>query len=208
MRNTLVLMAIFFIATQTFALVDMKNANYSDTWTDLIATGTGYDLRVQRTYNSRTLFNGMFGFGWCSDFETTLEVNAEGNIKVTECGGGLEITFKPKGFSEKEVDKTITKIVKEVKKRNPSLTQSYLTGLQSELKSRPFFREELTRQLGFTGKIANGKTYFAQGRQDENIVFKNGVYTRNLPDKTSQQFSKEGQLISLFDKNGNYLKLT
>ena len=208
MRKTLVLMVAFFVTIQVQALVDMKNANYSDTWTDLIAPGTGYDLRIQRTYNSRTLFNGIFGFGWCSDFETKLDVNAEGNLKVTECGGGLEITYKPKGFSEKEIGTTIEKILKEVKKRNPSLTKKYISGLRTELKSRPFFREELTRQLGFTGKVAAGKTYFAQGRQDERIVFKKGIYVRSLPDKTSQQFNKNGRLISLYDKNGNYLKIT
>jgi len=45
--------------------------------------------KIVRTYNSRSLFSGMFGFGWCSDFETSMEVNAEGNIKVKECGGGM-----------------------------------------------------------------------------------------------------------------------
>ena len=207
MRNFLVLMVALIVTLQSHALVDMKNANFSDTWTDLIAPGTGYDLRIQRTYNSRTLFNGIFGFGWCSDFETSLEVTAEGNVKITECGGGLEVTYKPKGFSEKEIDKNIVKIVDEVKKRNPSLTEKYLTGLKKELKSRPFFREELNRQLGFTGKVEAGKTYFAQGRQDESLVFNKGIYIRSLSDNTSQQFDKDGKLVSLYDKNGNYLKL-
>ena len=66
------------VAATAGAVVDMKNANYANTWTDLIVPGSGYDLRVQRTYNSRSLFNGVFGFGWCSDFETTLEVNSNG----------------------------------------------------------------------------------------------------------------------------------
>ncbi|MCB9025636.1 MAG: RHS repeat protein [Bdellovibrionaceae bacterium] len=208
MKRLLGLVLVILTSIQAQALVDMKNANYSDTWTDLIAPGTGYDLRVQRTYNSRTLFNGIFGFGWCSDFETKLEITAEGSIKVTECGGGLEISYKPADFSNKEIANTIEKIAKEVKKRNPSLTDKFMSGLKEELKSRPFFREELTRQLGFTGKVSQGKTYFAQGRQDESIVFKKGVYIRSLPDNTSQQYNDKGQLISLYDKNGNYLKLT
>lgn len=208
MRKFLGLAVVFLSSFPVKALVDMKNANYSDSWTDLTAPGTGYDLRVYRTYNSRTLFNGIFGFGWCSDFETKLEITAEGNIKITECGGGLEVTYKPKDYSDKEVSSTIEKIVAEVKKRNPTLTAKYLIGLKEELKSRPFFREELTRQLGFSGKVAEGKTYFAQGRQDESIVFKKGTYIRTLSDNTSQQFNSQGQLVSLYDKNGNYLKLS
>ncbi len=207
MRKVFVL-AFILASLQSQAVVDMKNANYSDTWTDIIVPGTGYDLRVQRTYNSRTLFNGIFGFGWCSDFETKLEITAENNIKVTECGGGLEISYKPKDFNDKEINSSIDKIVAEVKKRNPSLTDKYLSGLKEELKSRPFFREELTRQLGFSGKVAQGKTYYAQGRQDEQIVFEKDVYTRTMPDKTTQKFDKTGKLVSMFDKNGNFLRLT
>ena len=39
------------------ALVDTRNANYSDSWTDLQLPGSGYNLQIQRTYNSRSLLN-------------------------------------------------------------------------------------------------------------------------------------------------------
>lgn len=209
MRNFVTLTILFIFSQSSLALVDMKNANFSDTWTDLIVPGTGYDLRIQKTYNSRSLFNGIFGFGWCSDFETKLEVTAENNLKVTECGGGLEVTYRPASTSAgTDYNVTISKIIKEVKKRNPSLTKKYLNGLKEEMQSRPFLRQELSKQLGLEGKISQGTTYFAQGRRDEHIVFKKGVYIRTLSDKTSQQFDKSGTLISLYDKNGNYLKLT
>jgi len=83
------------------AMVDMRNANYSNSWVDLELSGSGYDLRVSRTYNSRTLFNGIFGFGWCSDFETKLEVTPEANLKMTECGAGRETYYMPREFSHK-----------------------------------------------------------------------------------------------------------
>ena len=66
MKKTLLAIAVLFSA-QAHALVDMKNANYSNTWIDMDVPGSGYDLKIVRTYNSRSLFNGMFGFGWCSD---------------------------------------------------------------------------------------------------------------------------------------------
>ncbi|MEQ1663892.1 MAG: DUF6531 domain-containing protein, partial [Bdellovibrionales bacterium] len=75
------------------ALVDMRNANYSDTWTDLQVRGPGYNLALKRSYNSRTLYNGMFGFGWCTDFETKLEVTPENNLRITQCGAGAEVEF-------------------------------------------------------------------------------------------------------------------
>ncbi len=96
----------FFVSliysVSAFAIVDMKNANFADTWHDIIVSGTGYELKVRRTYNSRSLFNGMFGFGWCSDFETSIAITDNGDLKLTECGGGLEILYMPRKALEKE----------------------------------------------------------------------------------------------------------
>ena len=83
MKSSLVLTLLLLVTFKTFnsnAIVDMKNANYSNTWVDFELEGTGYDLKLERTYNSRTLFNGIFGFGWCTNFETKLEVTAESNL--------------------------------------------------------------------------------------------------------------------------------
>jgi hypothetical protein len=89
MRTILTALAFTFSSSVAFAIVDMKSANFSDNWTDLTVPGVGYDLRVNRSYNSRSLFNGLFGFGWCSDYETKIEVTPESNLKLTECGGGM-----------------------------------------------------------------------------------------------------------------------
>src|ERR1022692_4148077 len=110
------------LSTSAHALVDLKNANYSDAWVDLILPASGYDLKVERAYNSRTLFNGIFGFGWCSEFETALEITPEGNLKYNECGAGSETLYQAAGFSEKDVDKTIKSILEHVKKENSSAT--------------------------------------------------------------------------------------
>ena len=86
MRQISLVLLTLIVSFSAQAVIDVKNANYSDSWIDIIAPGTGFDLRIQRTYNSRTLFNGMLGFGWCSDFETKIAVKnpsglfAEGNV--------------------------------------------------------------------------------------------------------------------------------
>src|SRR3954468_19903080 len=107
------------------AIVDMKSANYSESWTDLIVPGVGYDLRVNRTYNSRSLFNGIFGFGWCSDYETKVEVTPEGNLRLTECGAGMEIVYTTKNWNPEKIDTTIKSILEEVKRRRPDLKADY-----------------------------------------------------------------------------------
>ena len=102
-----------FVATpsKSYAIVDMRNANYSDTWLDLNLSGLGYNFRVSRTYNSRSIFNGMFGFGWCSDFETMIEKLPEGRLKLTECGAGQEITYTPGKYDPAVLEKLTEQII-------------------------------------------------------------------------------------------------
>lgn len=191
------------------AIVDMKGANYSDSWTDLIVPGVGYDLRVNRTYNSRSLFNGLFGFGWCSDFETKIEVLPESTLKLTECGGGMEIIYMPKTFTTKKLDATVAQIIAEVKRRRPDLRPDYIATLEKDMKTNDVMREEFSRRLNLKGKIEDGVTYMANGREAENITLKGGTYKRTLADGTYQLFDAvSGRMTSMYDKNQNYLKLT
>src|SRR5271163_2736081 len=114
--RVLLLGLIVLFSFSSHAIVDMKSANYSESWTDLIVPGVGYDLRINRTYNSRSLFNGVFGFGWCSDYETKIEVTPESYLRLTECGGGMEIIFTSKNFKPAKIDATVKLIMEEVKR--------------------------------------------------------------------------------------------
>ncbi|WEJ11744.1 DUF6531 domain-containing protein [Sinorhizobium prairiense] len=73
------------------ALVDLKNANYSNTWIDLPEK---LGVSILRTYNSRSLFAGIFGFGWCSDFETSIYFSDNGSYKLSFCGDGQTLEFE------------------------------------------------------------------------------------------------------------------
>lgn len=198
---------LLFAAFQAHALVDMKNANYSNTWIDMDVPGSGYDLKIVRTYNSRSLFNGIFGFGWCSDFETSLEVNAEGNLKIKECGGGLEVTFSPREVTKKDIDNTINSILSKMKAdKKVGQTDAYYKNLQAQLTEDDNQRSEYARQYGVTVAVKEGTKFFANGLNVENIVFNKTYYTRNLVDGSAQRFNLQGKLTHIYDKNGNFLK--
>ncbi len=208
MMNLKMVIFSLLLGSQAMAVVDMKNANYANAWTDLIAPGSGYDLRIQRTYSSRSLFNGLTGFGWCTDLETKLEVTAESNLRLTECGGGLEISFLSKNFQPSQVNSTINTILEEVKKRNPKMKPQEVADLNKQLNENESLRDEFSRQLKLKGDIVNGRVYKANGRENENIVFSDNKYKRTLEDGTFQIFNTAGQMTNIHDRNGNYLKLT
>lgn len=209
MTKITILISLALLHFSTWSLVDMKSANYSESWTDMVVPGVGYDLRINRTYNSRSLFSGIFGFGWCSDYETRIDVTTESTLRLTECGGGMEITFIPKNKSHTKVDATIKQIIAEVKRRRNDLTAAYIKNLESELASNTFMRDEFSRRLNIKGKVEDGVVYAANGREAENITLKNGVYRRVLADGTYQLFdAKTGLMTRMSDKNSNFLQLT
>lgn len=87
------LIATFFISGDSFAIVDPENANYSITFID-IPVGTNPLIQgVQRTYNSRSLHYGLFGFGWCSDIETHVSTLPSGDLELSICGAGKKTIF-------------------------------------------------------------------------------------------------------------------
>ena len=58
----LLLISALMWSANAFAVVDMKNANFANSWVDLEVPGSGYDLKINRTYNSKSNFDGIFGF--------------------------------------------------------------------------------------------------------------------------------------------------
>ncbi len=211
LRSSLVIKVYFIILlllSSNFlnAFVDTKNANYSNTWTDIIVPGSGYDLRVMRTYNSRSLYKGLFGFGWCSDFETRVVNMPDGTIKLIECGGGMELVYSTKALGAKDLEAQVASIITESKKKNKQ-SEGYYQSLTQNLKKDINLRLRLSAELGLNAKIKEGITYFANGKEVDTITFSKDSYTRRVYDGSSQKFDKEGRLTYMYDKNGNFLKL-
>ncbi len=204
----LLLSSTLLFVSSTFAVVDLKNANYASSWTDIEVPGTGYDLKILRTYNSRSLFNGVFGFGWCSDFETKIEVNPEGNLLLTECGAGLEILFASREVSKKDVERTITQVIAKMRaEKRVGQTEEQLRTTATQMMENDEYRMDMAKKYGIAVPVKEGTKFFANGREVENIVFAKGIYTRNLADGSSQRFSPDGLMTAMYDKNGNFLKL-
>lgn len=205
--RTYVLFFALLIGTTAYAAVDMRLANYFDSWTDLELPGTGYNLRITRTYNSRSLFNGMFGFGWCSAFETQFSVQADGTIKLKECGDGRVTTYVPRNFSSASTKRVVSQIMRQVKRRNPAFSKAQLSQIQTELNSNSNTRQSYANRYGIKSQIRVGTVYYALGNSIETIVRKRAYYERSLPDGTKQRFDLSGRLTYLYDRNNNYIQL-
>ena len=161
---------------------------------------------MERTYNSRSLYNGLFGFGWCSNFETRLTALPDNSVKSVECGGGLEIFYYPKNKSG-NVDLQVRLILKGIRK-SAQLSSAQLKTLKKDLLQSQTLRADFMGALDIKGKITPGVKYYANGRASEYVVLREGGLTRHLPNGITEVFNQSGRLVRAFDRAGNRIRLS
>ncbi len=64
------------IPSLTLADVNTRDGDFSKTFSD---------FGMNRIYHSRSLSLGAFGFGWCSDWDTTLDIKTEKSGFLSDC---------------------------------------------------------------------------------------------------------------------------
>ena len=197
-----------FITTASMGLVDAKSGNYKKTFSDFEFLNPTFSLSLDRTYNSRSLYTGLFGVGWCSNLETKVTALPDQTLKLTECGGGQEIIYVSKGVKP-DINKQVQQILARVKKQNKRLSEAYFNTLRSKLLKSHVLRNEFLRAYNIRGQLISGKPYLAEGRVSDVIVYsKKGYLRRSLPSGIDQFYDKDtGHLIQLSDRAGNFIKL-
>ncbi|MBF0205812.1 MAG: RHS repeat protein [Oligoflexia bacterium] len=85
-----------YLFDNAFALVNLKNGNLTQTYADLVIPGGPKKLEIIRTFNSKSTVIGYFGFGWCSEMETTYEEFPDGSVVIHEHGSGGDTRFAPR----------------------------------------------------------------------------------------------------------------
>ncbi len=207
MKKIILLGSLIFISFKSFGIVDIRSAGYSKTFIDFKTENSGFNFKVERTYNSRSLFNGLFGFGWCSNFETQLEVLPDNSLKIAECGGGLEVFYYPKN-KKANVSIQVDLILKEIKKSKTVKNPKSVRQLKKDLIQSQTLRADFLKALNIKGKVTKGVVYYANGKTSEFITVQSGTYRRHLPNGVSEVFNSKGQMIKSFDQFGNVIDVS
>lgn len=71
--------SLLLISPPAYADVNMLEGSFRTTFIDARVAG----LQIERRYDSRSTFTGVFGFGWCSTFDSELDTRA---LKIKDCG--------------------------------------------------------------------------------------------------------------------------
>ncbi len=107
--------------------INLSNGNFWITETDLIIQARGLPISWQRTYNSRSTYNGPLGYGWTFSYGEHLEPQPDGSVLYREADGTehrfasdglggyerpagkhLELTETPSGFTLRAKDGLLT----------------------------------------------------------------------------------------------------
>jgi YD repeat-containing protein len=185
--------------------VNLKNGNFYISYTDIVVPGGGKKLEITRTYNSKSTEVGWFGFGWGSEFETKLELSADGSIIIHEHGSGAKTRFTPKTAVDPVA--ASTKIVNEMRKKT-ALSEKAASDLIQKLANNSELRHTYAVNFGVQASVAPGTVLYSNDRGPQELQVTKEGYKRSHSDGRNDYFNPQGQLVKIADKSGYFVGFT
>ncbi|HXH73385.1 MAG TPA: DUF6531 domain-containing protein [Bacteriovoracaceae bacterium] len=200
-------LALMTLLMSSFAQagVNFKNGNFYISYTDIVVPGGGKKLEITRTYNSKSTDVGWFGFGWGSEFETRLELSADGSVVVHEHGSGAKTRFTPKTAIDGMA--AATKIISEMKKKT-ALSEKASSELIAKLAANAELRHTYAMNFGVQATIAPGSILYSDDRGPQELHSTKEGFRRTHTDGRTDYFNAEGQLVKIADKSGYFAGFT
>ena len=211
-KSVFLAMAAIISATPVWANVSLKNGNFFIGYTDIVYPG-GFEPKIERVYNSKTDFHGMFGYGWGNEYEVFMTVAADGSVIVHEYGGGAENRFSPVAFNAGDLDKAVALISETARKAGSITSNEQLESYKKHLKSDADFRNKEWENLRRQGKIqartlTNGTQLNSNRFSYQYITKVQGGYVRTFDSGRIERFDDNGKLARIQDKNNNFIEFT
>ncbi|WP_263286543.1 DUF6531 domain-containing protein [Roseovarius aestuarii] len=190
----------------------MKDGSYLIVWTDLIVPGEGFDLVVRRGYKSRSLFNGLFGFGWCSDFESRLVTTDSGGLLHKECGAGLETLYTSSAtLNRTQMRAANEEAVRQIAASRKSTSEAELEKLRREFErslNNPDLRAVLISKYNIYASWRPPLLLlerYVSGRDTSNFIEFDGFnFVRHTSEGGLQRFDRSGKLVFARDSENNF----
>lgn len=178
-------------STVSQAMVAIANGNYFTGFTDLEhdAPTNAFQLKIQRTNNSRSQFDGLFGYGWGSDYEAFLLPSADGSVVIQESGGGDKTRFSPKDFSKAQLEAQLNLLADAYGKKF-KMGASQLTAKRAQWLNDANQRDEDSRSVGIFPELPVGtKLYSTQRGDKQTVTVIKGGYVREYADGKQELFN-------------------
>lgn len=192
-------------------MVDLTNANFSWEISPLSETGLPPDESDFReltvSYNSRSLYQGAFGIGWCSEYESRLAMRPYGDPTYFDFGCGEQVTFHSDDSGALR-ERLISTILMTVKGFHPEKPESYFANLRQQLEIDDDELSEFAVRL----KFARPLTTFPENRtlatDNGYTLTRRGDYFHvSKPDGNVLIFDGAGRLVQIVEVRGDVVGL-
>jgi YD repeat-containing protein len=204
-------LAVSSLIATAQAEVSLKNGNFFTGSKDIVYPG-GFEPKIERVYNSKTSFKGIFGYGWGNEYEVFLTVEADGSVVVREYGGGAENRFSPVAFRPEELDNAVTMISATAQKAGAIGSTDQLNTYKRKLKADATFRNTEWEKFRAQGKLksrelAKGTQLHSNRFSYQYITKMDNGYVRVFDNGRVEHFNEAGKLTRIEDKNHNFIDL-
>lgn len=203
------LLQFFLVHIPLCAGVNLKNGNFYISYTDLNLGASDFLKSIVRTYNSKSTYVGIFGFGWGSKCETFIAAYPDNTIILNEHGGGNAAYFSTDFILEEKTDEMIETLV-QLDIRNGKLknTPSEILALKKKLKNNLEARTTAWNKyvekgdLQYSTNIPESLEWTeARGYGIRKITkTKDGFILNDANNK--EYYNLEGKLVKLENNNG------
>lgn len=205
-----ILVALLPFAVQPAAAeVSLKNGNFFTGSKDIVFSG-GFELKIERVYNSKTAFKGIFGYGWGNEYEVFLEVGGDGAVIVHEYGGGAENRFDSPTMTAAEIASAADKIAAVAKAQSDITGEQGLSDYRQRLINDAMFREDewqkyIKKGLLQPRSLPAGTRLTSNRFSYQYITVQRDGYRRDFENGRIEFYRKDGKLRQISDKNGNFI---
>jgi YD repeat-containing protein len=179
---------------------------------DLIYPG-GFEPKIERVYNSKSGFRGIFGHGWGSEYEVTLTVSADGSVVVKEYGGGADNRFVSINYKPSDLTAAVTKIVDTARKTGALGSNDQIQKYKAQLLADVGFRNQEWERFVRAGKLVAPVipvgTQFKSNRFNYQYITKTAQgFVRTHESGKNETFDAFGKLVKVQDNNNNFIVLS
>jgi len=217
---TLGLVGVAFLSLKAIGVtVNRINGGATVGYVDFSVPGDVIPLELVRTYNSitalntRTGWNGAFGWGWTSDFETTVTITPERYVLLRDGNTGNNVIFRPIRMDGKAIDSFIEQVrgayFARKKGRVPTPAEMKKLELPSDMKRKlktdPMFRRDVA--IRYNLKIEDpSDEVLVSSRFGYETMEKKGKNWIRTKGGVIYTFDPQGRLTKKSDRNGFYVE--
>lgn len=189
------------------ANVTLLNGNFYIGYTDIIFPG-GFEPMIERVYNSKSPFKGMFGHGWGSRYDVYLTREPDGALVIHEYGSGADNRFVPEEDAAELVEKQIDAIIRSAEGYGTISSDAEASAMRSKLKSEPEFLDRMSKYYRAEELNHNATVFHSTKFGYQYITRTSAGYIRTFDTGRYEHFDQNGHLTRVSDPNNNFIKLS